>query len=281
MVDPSAPHSDQARDRRRRGVQLTSRDGQLLEFLAEHRLALPDHIRALLGVTGSAVDARLSALASAGYLTREPLFHRQPWSIQITRKGLEAIGSALPAPRLDLRAYRHDVGVGWLWLAAHSEAFGPMQEVIGERRLRSHDASAEGSLRPLAVRLGGVGHGGRERLHYPDLLLVTPERKRIAVELELSPKGQQRWERILAGYAADPRVAVVLYMVENRALGRSIATIARRLGISDLVHVQMVRCTVGAPGSSLGRVAQRAGQARTSHSAPGACAVQETVLAQR
>lgn len=243
--------------RTRGRIQLTPRDRELLEFLAEHRLALADHVRVLMSISAGAADARLRALADAGYLTREPLFQGQPWCTQIARRGLAAIGSELPTPRLDLRSYQHDVGIAWLWLAARSGTFGPVREVIGERRLRSHDASTEGARNPLGVRLGGVGPGGRERIHYPDLVLITHDDKRIAVELELSWKGPARTERILAGYAADPGIAAVLYLVESRAIGRSLEAAARRLGISDLVQIQLVSCAPVALGGARGRAVDR------------------------
>ncbi|MDQ6819959.1 MAG: hypothetical protein M3076_06420 [Actinomycetota bacterium] len=241
-----------------RRLQLTSRDRRLLEFLAEHRLVLAGHVRVLLGVSRTAADARLRALAHAGYLSRVPVLHRQPWCIQITRTGLAAIGSQLPAPRLNLHSYHHDVGSGWLWLAAGSGTFGQMREVVGERRMRSHDASPRHGSDPFGVRLGGIGADGRDRRHYPDLLLIRPGGGRVAVELELSSKGPARTQRILAGYGADPQVAGVLYLVENRAIGRSVERCARKLGISDLVKVQMVRCTGAPAGGERGRIATRA-----------------------
>ncbi len=239
------------------GVQLTSRDRQLLEFLAEHRLVLAGHVRVLLGVSRPAADARLRALAQAGYLTRVPVLHRQPWCIQIARAGLAAIGSELPTPRLNLHSYQHDVGVGWLWLAAASGTFGQMREVIGERRMRSHDASTRDHHQPFGVRLGGLGADGRDRLHYPDLLLVTGDGKRVALELELTWKGPGRTQRILAGYAAEPRVEGVMYLVESASIARSVGRCARTLGISDLVKVQMVRCA-STPAPERSRVATQA-----------------------
>jgi hypothetical protein len=154
---------------------------------------------------------------------------------------LALIGSDLPTPRIDLRCYQHDVGVAWLWLAARDGAFGELREIIGERRLRSRDGRREQEERPIAVRLGRTG--ARERLHYPDLLLVTAAGARIALELELTPKGRSRRERILSGYAADTRVDVVLYLAERQSVAHSVRTTARRLGISSLVHVQPVRRT--------------------------------------
>jgi hypothetical protein len=239
-------------------VQLTSRDRGLLEFLSEHRLVLAGHVRVYLGVSRPAADTRLRALAQAKYLTRVPVLHRQPWCIQITRRGLAAIGSELPAPRLNLHSYQHDVGLGWLWLAARSGTFGQMREVVGERRMRSQDASPRHGSDRFGIRLGGVGADGRDRLHYPDLLLIKPDGRRVAVELELSWKGPAHTQRILAGYGADPRVAGVLYLVENRAIGRSVERCARRMGISDLVKVQMVRCTGAPAGGGRTRVTTRA-----------------------
>jgi hypothetical protein len=109
--------------------------------------------------------------------------------------------------------------------------------------MRSSDGAAAATEEPFGVRLGGYGPGGRRRLHYPDLLLVTPKGKRIAVELELTGKGRARREKILSGYAADPRIDAVLYLVHhrNRLLARSIEDSARRAGIGSIVQVQPFR----------------------------------------
>lgn len=245
---------------------ITERDRRLLEMAAEQRLILPAHAAALLATSPSTAAPRLRALARAGYLVRHGVFAGQPPCYQISRKGLAVVGSSLSPPRLDLSTYSHDLGLAWLWLAARSGTFGPMREVLSERTLRSRDAARgqpgaaarepEAIGEALGVRLGGRGAGGRERLHYPDLLLITPEGRRIAVELELSPKGRARRERILAGYGSDSRIDAVLYLVEQPGLFHSIRASARRLGISSHVHVQWTRQPTGArvPGN---RAAQR------------------------
>jgi hypothetical protein len=239
---------------RRRPVQITDRDRQVLAFMAEHRLVLATHVQALLGVSPAAAYARLHALRSEGLLSGGMLFHRQPAYHQITRRGLEAIGSRLPLPQHpDLREYRHDVGLAWIFLAARAGTFGALREVVGERRMRSLDAIPDREAPPLAVRLGGFGARGRERLHYPDLLLHTAAGHQVAIELELTGKGRTRRETILGGYAADSRVDAVIYFVDKLAVGRPIQHSARKLGISPLVRVQ--RCvwvgrTPGRPAGS-------------------------------
>ncbi len=228
-------------------MRLTARDLTVLEFVAEHRLVVADQAAALVDRSRRAASARLHALARDGYLREEWVFDGHPPALLITRKGLNVIGSALPSPRVDLRGYTHDVGVAWLWLAARSGSFGAVASIYAERRLRSRDAAEDGDHRPLAIRLGGFGRDGRERLHYPDLLLIAPDGRRIALELELSWKSRTRREDILTAYAFDNRVAAVVYFVEDRRLGRSIADSARRLGISGRVLVQPVRVTGRAP----------------------------------
>ena len=153
---------------------------------------------------------------------------------------------------------------------ARSGTFGPLREVRSERRLRSrdahlaHESGAAPGAQPLGVRLGGTGPHGRPRLHYPDLLLVSPAGHRIAVELELSSKGRVRRQRILAGYGSDARVDAVLYLVKDGQIARSIQASARRLGISSLVHVQRARSTQPAMGAPAGGGAVRARVRRRS-----------------
>jgi hypothetical protein len=254
MEDQRAPlRSGRVATRRRRQVLVTPRDRLVLEMAAEHRLVLPGHVAALLGVTPSTARTRLRGLAAAGYLSQRRIFVGQPACFQITRPGLALIGSGLPGPHLDLSAYTHDVWLAWLWLAARKGSFGPVREVLSERTLRSRDGQRFGvgvskadpgsgpGLAALGIRLGGSGAHGRARLHYPDLLLVTPDGRCIALELELSAKGQGRLDGILAGYGGEPGIDAVLYLVDRPAIAQKIRSSARRLGLSWLVHVQWIR----------------------------------------
>ncbi len=253
-----------------RRARLGEQDLELLWFLAEHRMALPDHAAALLGTSVEAAKARLAKLARAGYVRSEPLFRKQPAMHLITRDGLAVLGSALPPPRIDVRAYQHDAGVAWLWIAARSGTFGSLREILGERRMRSHDGARDPDTEPVAVKLGGLGPQGRERLHYPDLLLRTADGRQIALELELSSKGRGRLEKILGGYAADPRIDGVVYLVESYAVARSVQSTARRLGISSLVHIQRVRSSVASPAAAAARATTRAAPGRFGRDEPEA-----------
>ncbi len=220
-------------------------------------MALPDHVVALLGTSDQGAAARLNRLTKAGYVESVRLFHNQPAMHLIARDGLKVLGSTLPPPKVDVHSYQHDVGVAWLWIAARRGTFGPLREIVGERRMRSHDGVRDRDNEPFAVKLGGLGPWGRERLHYPDLLLRTADGRQVALELELSSKGRVRRERILAGYAGDPRFDGVLYLVQSASVARSVQAAARRLGITSLVHIQRVRSTVTSPAAASALSVQR------------------------
>src|SRR5947209_13192542 len=138
---------------------LTPRDRQMLFFLAEHRLVLESQVVALMGGSPRSVRRRLRTLAVKGYVAQRRGFDASRCCV-IRPRGLAAIGSTLKAPVENLGMYRHDVGVAWLWLGAARGAFGPLADVIGERRIRSHDMAFPEE--PYAVRLGGYDEHGQE-----------------------------------------------------------------------------------------------------------------------
>lgn len=211
----------------------------LLAFIGEHRFVLPAQAGALLGTSEEAARARLRELADAGYLIEQPVLTGQPVTYRVTRRGLDVTRSRLRPLPISLTNYWHDVGAAWLWLAAGNGAFGPAREVLAERVMRSRDA--RGGDARLGVRLGGVGRDGRERLHYPDLLLVDRAGRRVAIELEITAKSPSAREKILAGYAADPRIDKVVYVVYKPQVAHALCRSVSRLGISSLVAIHMVR----------------------------------------
>lgn len=240
------------------GARVTERDRILLAFMAEHRLVLSSQVQALLGISPSAASKRLAALRKAGYVEYVRKLYREPGCYQISRDGLGVIASPLRRPaKVDLALYQHDVGLASLWVAARSGIFGPLRGIVSERRMRSEDGVTTEREPAWGVRLGGVGPGGRDRLHYPDLILETESGHRVALELELSSKSPRRRDRILAGYASERRIDAVVYLVQAPSIGHAIAQSARRMGISHLMHVQRVSLDSERGAAVRGRTAER------------------------
>lgn len=265
MARSLAPNPGSRESRR---ITLSEIDLELLRFLAEHRFLLAEHAAALLGVTPQTASRRLARLARARYVRQEAGFNHQPDMHLITRAGLAAVGSTVSAPRVNLLTYEHDVGLAWLWLAAQRGTFGPLSEILGERSLRSQDGARDrsagcgDSAEPFGIRKGGVGIRGGERLHYPDMLLRTADGRWVALELELSHKARVRVESILAAYAADPRIAGVVYLVQSQSVARSVERAARRVGVPDLVHLQRVRLAAPVSPGARGIQAERSAPSR-------------------
>jgi hypothetical protein len=226
---------------RNRTALLDDRDREILALLAEHRVAVSAQLEmAFDDLPAQALGARLRRLAKGGLITMQRIFEGRPTAISITARGLGAIESRLPAPRVDLKGYRHDIGVGWLHLAARQGVFGKLVEVRLERELRSHDRRADRESPPLGIGVGTFGRAGRPSRHYPDLLMTTAGGHQVAVELELTAKSSHRLVQIMRAYASDARVSALLYLVPDAAGARRIETAARRAGIGSLVHVQQL-----------------------------------------
>ena len=225
-----------------RSVRLTDRDREILAFAAEHRLVLELQVQRLVRVGPGRILSRLGALVEQGYLAKGSVDGSRHYRIRA--RGLATIGSSLRVPKDKLGAYGHDVGLAWLWLAARDGMFGPLHETVSERRMRSHDRPIDRSVDPFGVRNGGYDRFGNERLHYPDLLLIDPYGRRLALELELSSKGRERTEVIIGGYGADPRIDRVLYLVEAHQTGyrirRSLEQTVREMGLSDRIRFQLI-----------------------------------------
>ena len=216
-------------------------DLQILSFLAEHRTVLERQIAVLLDRPARVLDGSLDALAQAGYVIRW-LGFGEDRCCRIQKRGLQAMGVGLRAPSDNLGKYRHDIGVAWLWVLAQRGSFGPLSQVIGERRLHSEDRLRP--ERPHSVRLGGYDSKGEAHRHYPDLVLVDHQGRRVALELELTTKDRGRRERILAGYGAERRIDGVVYFVERnargRAVGHAIEASAARVDVADRVHLRTI-----------------------------------------
>jgi hypothetical protein len=210
----------------------------VLEFLAEHRFAIVPQVQVLLDCSTRVARQQLRSLLSAGHVRSDRIFTGRPSTCRITPSGLRAIGSPLAPPRVHLSAYDHDLGLGWLWLAARDGSFGALTAIHSERFMRSDDARSDRSGRAFGVGTGVLGPRGREQLHYPDLLLHTRAGRRVAVELELTAKSRPRLAGIMLGYASDARLDAVLYLVGDGRLAARTERAARDAGIASLVQVQ-------------------------------------------
>jgi hypothetical protein len=112
--------------------------------------------------------------------------------------------------------------------------------MLSEREIRAQEAQS-GEL--LASATLGSLPGGRTALHRPDLALVSPTGRVIAVEIELSLKAPRRLEAICRGWARARHVDTVYYLAlvsPERALRRAITDLraAQRISVLPLSELE-------------------------------------------
>jgi len=231
-------------------------DEEVLRYVARHPVVLVSQVQALLELQEQAAAERLASLSGDGLIRLAPRFRNQLAGYQITRSGLAQIGSDPPVPRVDLRRYRHDIGVVWLWLAARNGVFGEIERVFSEREMRVADkvdaaakyafdlelspaVRAKAADASFGATLESDVPGDPPPVQYPDLVLVVPS-GRLAVQLLLTGVGRDPLDAILSGYALKSSITDVLFLVESSAVGVAVQASAARLRLARSVHVQKV-----------------------------------------
>jgi hypothetical protein len=166
--------------------------------------------------------ACLSRLVTNGLLEQKTLLYREPGLYVATAEALRWCG----LERLGV----YQVGPGGFEHARHVAAAAaalhrgfPVWEILSERELRIEE-SDRGEL--VASAKLGERPGGRAALHRPDLALISPEGRALAVEIELSIKAPRRLAAICRGWARARHVSHVYYLADGapaRAVNRAIA----------------------------------------------------------
>lgn len=173
---------------------LSTRDLRLLGWMGEQYGARLDHLQALTGITMTAVRLTVGKLRRAELVRTERIVSAQPMWVIPTADGL----AACAAP--------YEVWTPALGQLPH---IGAMNEVRIHVQTRTPDAHWI-SERQLILEYADVnaGHRGRAREHRPDGVAIR-EGHSIAVEVELSVKGNVRLEGILDELAR--RYDAILY----------------------------------------------------------------------
>ena len=128
----SGEQRDRGRDLdsdRERPRVLSEEERELLTFAASRSLVLLAQMRELLGLEDPAVAEKTTSLVGERLLALGPRLREQAGCYRIARLGLEAIGSRLPEPRIDLRGYWREMVAGWVWLRVRAGKYGSTERV--------------------------------------------------------------------------------------------------------------------------------------------------------
>jgi acetolactate synthase regulatory subunit len=160
--------------RRAAGQRLRGRDLQVLDWVCEQYGARTDQLEVLLDSAPRTVQRVLARLREAGLIqTRRVLVGEPAWVIP-TRTGLRTAGQGFGVWQLRLGSLAHVAAVNDVRL--HIRERSPESEWIPERVLRKEQAAGE---------------------HLIDALVITADRQRVAIEVELTVKSRPRVRSIL------------------------------------------------------------------------------------
>jgi hypothetical protein len=200
----------------------TQKDAQIVGWLGRIGAASAEHVMARFGMGRSWAYARLSQLVSGGLLEQRTLLYRQPGLYVATAEGLRwTFLERLGVYKVGPGGVQHATELAAAAVALHC-AF-PDCQLLSERELRVTE-SDEG--KPIASVSLGELPGGHPASHRPDLALIDPDDRVLAIEIELSVKAPRRLQQICRAYARARHLARVYYLATPsaaRAVARAVA----------------------------------------------------------
>lgn len=223
-------------------ILITERDVEVIRFVARYRFATQAQIARRFGISWRRAYRRLGMLVSAGWIERQGAFHGMPGLYLPTRKGMSVFPGELAIPRIDFRQLDHDLGL--VELGIDAELAG--DAVVTDREIRSI-TRARGPYEESAYVLDGIrpwrGMSAAMRrfdkwpTQYPDQFRITPDGRRIAIELERSEKGIDRLRAILEGYRRKDSIDLVVYYVTRPVVARRIEVLVDDLRMDSKAAV--------------------------------------------
>ena len=202
----------------------TEKDAEIVGWIGRIGAAGAEHVMARFGMGRSWCYARLSSLVADGLLVQRVLLYREPGLYLATAEGLRWRGlQRLGIYRVGAGGFQHAREVAAAAVALHGGLSG--WALLSEREIRAAE-SDRGEL-VASVRVGELP-GGRAALHRPDLALISPDGRVLAIEVELSVKAPRRLAAICRGYARARHIDQVYYLAvpaPARAVGRAVAEV--------------------------------------------------------
>jgi len=187
-----------------KNIILQDRDYEVLRYILEQKFLSREQVTKWFYKSDDVSYKKLQKLMLSGDLKKEPVVLNSKDHFLITGLGLRAlaergVNGIRPASSIDIRCYFHDRTVTDIRLLF--EDIGLAKDWKSERILKAENGSF------LSARQTGK--------KIPDGMFLSPAGKRIAFELELVPKENSRYKKILAGYQDVDRV---FYVVRGEAL---------------------------------------------------------------
>jgi DNA-binding MarR family transcriptional regulator len=192
---PKAKVRDKVKKRRGKSksrIKLTERDMEMLNFINDFGFCEMPQIEKRFSLKKPRSYQLIKRLIKTGFLRHERVFYGQHGIYRLTRKGSRCT-ELPPLARITLANYKHDIELIEVYLKLRD--LHPEAQWISERKLKRDKY------------IDGLGKRG----HLPDGMLIFPDGKEVAIEIELTAKGKNRVEKILKWYAGEFDIKEVWY----------------------------------------------------------------------
>jgi hypothetical protein len=203
------------------GAAITARDIDMLRYSTRHGVCTADQLTRRFFSSDSACWRRLRVLERLGLIVRRRTWWQGPQVVLATPLGSQLANVDLSPARLNLPELEHSLAL--VDLSEQLLLGQPGSQWLTERELR-RDAirrhRQDGmDFRPVRIRT-------------PDGVLVLGA-KRIAIELDLTPKRTEQYEQLLRAYAADRTVQGLWWFARSAAVCDRLTKLIDRYQLTD------------------------------------------------
>jgi Replication-relaxation len=211
--------------------RVTPRDVDMLRWIGRHGIVTTDQIAQQFfrapdqTVRTRAPWRRIQKLDDLGLLSRHRKFTDLPWVIRTTKAGAALADDGIEPANIVLSDLVHALA-----LVTFVEKLRPAYrnaELFTERQLRGD------RLRAIRAGRHEVGRG-----RIPDALLMFPEQRAVAIELDITEKSPSLYNKLLRAYGSDSYKKVWWYTINDHA-AEKLRFLVRRLRLDDLIEVRV------------------------------------------
>ena len=189
-------------------MEITARDLEILKAINSFGFVDINYIIKRFNMHSTAAYRRLHQLVKNDLLIHQGLLHRQPGVYRGTKLSTEFSHDVLPPLKsVSLATYDHQLKVAHLSLVLLEKSGG---EFITQRHIRNQSG------------ISAVG----QKSHKSDGTLVLPN-KRIAIEVELTPKSRERLEKIIRHYRKELAYQEVWYFCGDQHVRNKLEKIVK------------------------------------------------------
>lgn len=208
------------------------RDAEIVEWIGRLGAAGVGHVMAHFGVCRCLAFRRLTPLVRSGLLRQYRLLYARPQLYAATWRGLHRSDlGELGVCQVSAGHFEHAWQIAEVAVALLAGL--PGWRVLSEREIRWHERQRRKLL--ASVRVGSAG-GDVAAMHRPDLALLSPQGRVVAIEIELAAKRPSRLVAICNGWARARHVDAVYYLASPKA-ARAVGRAARKTRAEDCVKI--------------------------------------------